>query len=75
YYASADYSFTEKIQATAGVEKFSDLIASTNDNEWYSVGLIYYFTDKTKLMADFKTQFSSTKNNYLSEIQYQIFFN
>ena len=75
YYASADYSFNEKIQVTAGMEKFSDLIESTNDNEWYSVGLIYYFTDKTKLMADFKTQFSSIKNNYLSEIQYQIFFN
>ena len=75
YYASADYSFNEKIQVTAGMEKFSDLIASTNDNEWYSVGLIYYFTDKTKLMADFKTQFSSIKKNYLSEIQYQIFFN
>ena len=75
YYASADYSFNEKIQATAGIEKFSDLIASTNDNEWYSVGLIYYFTDKTKLMTDFKTQVSSTQNNYLSEIQYQIFFN
>lgn len=75
YYAIADYSFNEKIQVTAGMEKFSDLIESTNDNEWYSVGLIYYFTDKTKLMADFKTQFSSIKNNYLSEIQYQIFFN
>jgi len=75
YYASADYSFNEKIQVTAGMEKFSDLIESTNDNEWYSVGLIYYFTDKTKLMADFKTQFSSIKKNYLSEIQYQIFFN
>ncbi len=75
YYVSADYSFTEKIQATAGIEKFSDLIASTNDNEWYSIGLIYYFTEKTKLMTDFKTQVSSTKNNYLSEIQYQIFFN
>jgi len=75
YYVSADYSFNEKIQVTAGMEKFSDLIESTNDNEWYSVGLIYYFTDKTKLMADFKTQFSSIKNNYLSEIQYQIFFN
>ncbi len=75
YYASADYSFTEKIQATAGVEKFSDLITTTNDNAWYSVGLIYYFTGKTKLMADFKTQVSSPKNNYLSEIQYQIFFN
>ena len=75
YYISADYELNANIQATAGIEKFSDLIPSTNDNEWYSVGLIYYFTDKTKLMADFKTQVSSIRNNYLSEIQYQIFFN
>ena len=75
YYIVTNYSFTKKIQAICGIEKFSDLITDTNNNQWYSVGLIYYLTSNTKLITDFKTQVSSTKNNYLSEIQYQIFFN
>ena len=73
YYIGSEYLVTTTVQATAGVEKYSDLISTTNDNEWYSIGLNYLFTDKTKLMIDFKTQFSSTTNNYLGEIQFQVF--
>jgi len=73
YYIGSEYLVTTTVQATAGVEKYSDLISTTNDNEWYSIGLNYLFTDKTKLMTDFKTQFSSTTNNYLGEIQFQVF--
>lgn len=74
YYADIDLYLTKKIQATAGTEKFNDLMPTTDDNEWYGLGLNYYFTELTKLMADFKTQFSSVKNNYLGEIQFQVFF-
>ena len=75
YYAYAGYYLNDDFQLLAQIEKYKDLNPTSNDNEWYLVGLNYYFTQKNKLMADFKTQFSSIKNNYLSEIQYQIFFN
>ena len=75
YYADIDYYLTKNIQATVETEKYNDLIPTTNDNEWYGLGLNYYFTERTKLMADFRTQFSSIKNNYLGEIQFQVFFN
>ncbi|MGB9702366.1 MAG: porin [Candidatus Kapaibacteriota bacterium] len=74
YYANVDFYFTKSIQGTVEMEKYNDLIPTTNDNEWYGLGLNYYFTEKTKLMADFKTQFSSIKNNYLGELQFQVFF-
>ncbi|MDZ7763708.1 MAG: hypothetical protein U5K00_04685 [Melioribacteraceae bacterium] len=37
YYASMDYLFNEKFQATAGLEKYADFINTTNDNEWYGM--------------------------------------
>ncbi len=74
YYLNANYFITDKVQATIGDEKFADLIPTNDDSNWYKVGFNYYFTEKTKLMADFKTQFSSIKNNYLGELQFQVFF-
>lgn len=74
YYADIDYYLTKTIQATVETEKYNDLIPTTNDNEWYGLGLNYYFTEKTKLMADFKTQFNSIKSNYIGELQFQVFF-
>jgi phosphate-selective porin len=74
YYADIDFYFTKAIQATVETEKYNDLIPTTNDNEWYGLGLNYYFTEKTKLMADFKTQFNSIKSNYIGELQFQVFF-
>jgi hypothetical protein len=59
----------------ASVEKFNDLNSSTNDNEWFGLGLNYYFTNNTKIMTDFKAQKSDSKYNYLGEIQLQIFLN
>lgn len=75
YYADINYYLTKTIQVAVETEKYSDLIPTTNDNEWFGVGFNNYFTERTKLMADFRTQFSSIKNNYLGEIQYQVFFN
>ncbi len=75
YYGLATLYLIPDLQLTGIVEKYSDFIPTTNNNEWYGAGLNYYLTDKTKLMTDFKTQFSSAKNNYLGEIEFQIFFN
>lgn len=75
YYGLASLYLISDIQITGFIEKYSDLNPSTTGNEWYGAGVNYYFTDKTKLMTDFRTQFSSEKNNYLGEIQFQIFFN
>ena len=62
------------LQLTGSIEKYSDLNPETTGNEWYGTGMNYYFTDKTKLMTDFKTQFSTAENKYLGELQFQIFF-
>lgn len=75
YYAYAGYYLTDDFQVLAQIEKYKDLIPATNDNEWYLVGLNYYFTQKNKLMADYKTQFNGNGNINIAEIQYQIFFN
>jgi len=75
FYALADYTFHQKYQAVVLTEKYNDLNPSTNDNEWYGVGFNYQISGKTKLMTDIKTQKSATKQNYLGEIQLQIFFN
>ena len=75
YYSLATLYLIPDLQLTGFIEKYSDLNPATTGNEWYGAGFNYYFTDKTKLVADFKTQVSSAKNNYLGEIQFQIFFN
>lgn len=75
YYAGTDIIIVDKFHATAAVEKYQDIIQETNDNEWYGFGLNYCFTKNTKIMTDFKTQFSSIENNYLAEVQFQVFFN
>ena len=75
YYAYAAYYLTKDFQVLTQVEKYKDLIPTTNDNEWYLVGFNYYFSPKNKLMADYKTQFNGNKNISEAEIQYQIFFN
>lgn len=75
YYAYAGYYLTNDFQVLAQIEKYKDLIPTTNDNEWYLVGLNYYFTQKNKLMADYRTQFNGNGNINIAEIQYQIFFN
>ena len=75
YYVLADYTFLKKYQAVAFTEKYNDLNSVTNNNAWYGLGLNYQITGKTKLMTDFKTQKSGTKQNYLGEIQLQVFFN
>lgn len=75
YYGLATLYLISDLQLTGFIEKYSDLNPTTSGNEWYGTGLNYYLTDKTKLMTDFKTQFSSAKNKYLGEIQFQIFFN
>jgi hypothetical protein len=75
YYAYAGYYLSDDFQLLAQVEKYKDLNPTSNDNEWYLVGLNYYFTQKNKLMADYKTQFNGNGNINIAEIQYQIFFN
>jgi len=75
YYVLASFYLMPQLQLTELLEKYSDLNLTTCGNEWYGTGLNYYFTDKTKLMTDFRTQFSSARNKYLGEIQFQIFFN
>lgn len=75
YYAYAGYNLNDDFQLLAQVEKYKDLNPSTCDNEWYLIGLNYYFTKKNKLMADYKTQFNGDGNINIAEIEYQIFFN
>lgn len=75
YYVYAGYYLSNDFQLLAQVEKYKDLNPTTSDNEWYLIGLNYYFTQKNKLMADFKTQFNGDRNINIAEIQYQIFFN
>jgi phosphate-selective porin len=75
YYVYSTISINEKTQPVVMVEKYADLNNTTNDSEWYGVGLNYSITKQTKIMSDFRTQFSNSKNNYLGRIQFQIFFN
>lgn len=75
YYAYAGYYLSDDFQLLAQVEKYKDLNPTNSDNEWYLVGLNYYFTQKNKLMADYKIQFNGDGNINIAEIQYQIFFN
>jgi len=70
-----DIILSDNFQLLAQVEKYKDLNPTSIDNEWYLVGLNYYFTQKNKLMADYKTQFNGNSNINIVEIQYQIFFN
>jgi hypothetical protein len=74
YYIDNDYYFTNKFQAIAGIEKYADLIPETNDNAWFGVGGNYFFTERTKLMAELKSQVAGNKINYQIEIQFQVFF-
>jgi len=75
YYIDNDYYFTNKFQAIAGIEKYADLIPETNDNAWLGVGGNYFFTERTKLMAELKSQMAGNRINYQIEIQFQVFFN
>ncbi len=75
YYAYAGYYLSNDFQLLAQIEKYKDLNPTTSDNEWYLIGLNYFFTQKNKLMADYKTQFNGNSNINIAEIQYQIFFN
>lgn len=75
YYVYSTYRISEKFQPLIMVEKYADLNNITNDNKWYGVGINYYLTKLTKIMSDFRTQFSNNKNNYLGRIQFQVFFN
>ncbi|MCX6173982.1 MAG: porin [Ignavibacteriales bacterium] len=75
YYVYAAYYLANDFQILTQIEKYKDLNPATNDNEWYLVGFNYYLSQKNKLMADYKTQFSRNKNINEAEIQYQIFFN
>ncbi len=75
YYTYAAYYFAKDFQVLTQIEKYKDINPATNDNEWYLVGINYYFSQKNKLMADYKTQFNGNKNINEAEIQYQIFFN
>ena len=75
YYAYTAYYLAKDFQVLTQIEKYKDLNPATNDNEWYLVGFNYYFSQKNKLMADYKTQFNGNKNINEAEIQYQIFFN
>lgn len=75
YYAYSAFNIYENIQPVMIVEKFADLKSTSNDNEYYGLGLNYYLTKQTKFMSDFRIQFSNKKNNYLGRIQFQVFFN
>lgn len=74
-YGLSTINLFSNLELTGFIEKYNDLILTTSNNEWYGLGLNYYFTQKTKLMTDIKSQFSSSANNYLGEIQLQVFFN
>lgn len=69
YYAYVGYYFANEFQVLTQIEKYKDLNPATNDNEWYLIGLNYYFTQKNKLMADYKTQFNGNDNINLFEIR------
>jgi len=75
WYILANYAFLKKYQVVALTEKYTSLNPATNKNEWYGLGFNYKISEKTKLMTDLKTQKSGTKQNYLADIQLQIFFN
>lgn len=75
YYVYSTFHINKKFQPVMMVEKYSDLNNTTNDSEWYGFGLNYYLTEQTKIMGDFRTQFSNNRNNYLGRIQFQVFFN
>jgi len=75
YYVYSAFHINEKYQLVITLDKYSDLNSTTNDNEWYGIGINYYLTKLTKIMSDFRTQFSNNKNNYLGRIQFQVFFN
>jgi hypothetical protein len=75
YYVYAAYYLSNNFQALTQTEKYKDLNPATSNNEWYLAGLNYYFTQKNKLMADYRTQFHGNKNINEVEIQFQIFFN
>ena len=75
YYVYTAFNINKKYQTVLIVEKYADLKNTTNDSEWYGLGLNYYLTKKIKIMSDFRTQFSNNKNNYLGKIQFQVFFN
>ena len=75
WYVLAGYTFGQKYQAVALVQKYKALNPAVNNNAWYGLGFNYQITGKTKLMTDLKTQKSATKQNYLGEIQLQVFFN
>ncbi len=75
WYALANYTIEKKYQVVMLAQKFNALNPAVNNKVWYGVGFNYQITGKTKLMTDLKTQKSATKNNYLGEIQLQIFFN
>lgn len=74
YYGLATLYVLPKLQMTAFMDKYCDRNPLTMNAAWYGTGLNYYFTDKTKLMADGKTQ-SALKRHYLGEIQFQVMFN
>ncbi|MGB9745420.1 MAG: porin [Bacteroidales bacterium] len=75
WYALADYTFRQKYQAVIFVQKYQALNPAINSNPLYGAGLNYKITEKTKLMADLRTQKSANKQNFIGEIQLQVFFN
>lgn len=75
WYALANYTFQRKYQLVALTERYIDLNPTTSNNAWYGLGFNYLITEKTKLMADFRTQESGNGFNYLGNIQLEVFFN
>ncbi|MDK2908601.1 MAG: hypothetical protein PWR20_168 [Bacteroidales bacterium] len=75
WYILTNYSFMKTVQVVAFAEKYSSLNPAANNNEWLGLGFNYQISGRTKLMTDIKTQKSYSKQNYLGEIQLQVFFN
>lgn len=75
WYVLANYTFQRKYQLVALTERYIDLNPTTSNNALYGLGFNYLITEKTILMADFRTQESGNGFNYLGNIQLQIFFN
>jgi hypothetical protein len=76
FYALADYIFASKNLITLSVEQLNDLNSSTDDNPWYVIGYSYLLKgNNIKLYLDNKFQFTSDKNNLLTTLQIQYFFN
>lgn len=76
YYILTDYIIVSKNLVSVSVEQLFDLNSLTDDNPWYVIGYSYLIKgNNIKLSLNNKFQLTSNRNNSLTTIQIQYFFN